>query len=57
MNAHNGSIRHAVFLSNTHIVSVSDDCTMRMWDRTSGQVNSYLLSTSCCPRLCPRKIR
>lgn len=38
INAHTSSIRHAVFLHNSRIVSVSDDLTMRVWDRTSGQV-------------------
>ncbi|KAL4704940.1 hypothetical protein ACJJTC_013397 [Scirpophaga incertulas] len=37
INAHTNSIRHAVFLHNNRIVSVSDDLTMRVWDRTSGQ--------------------
>lgn len=38
ISAHTSSIRHAVFLHNSRIVSVSDDLTMRVWDRTSGQV-------------------
>lgn len=44
MNAHTNSIRHAVFLNNSRIVSVSDDLTMRVWDRTSGQVIHYFLN-------------
>lgn len=35
--AHTSSIRHAVFLHNARIASVSDDGTLRIWDRASGQ--------------------
>ncbi|XP_041978551.1 serine-threonine kinase receptor-associated protein [Aricia agestis] len=37
ISAHTSSIRHAVFLHNSRIASVSDDLTMRIWDRNSGQ--------------------
>ncbi|XP_022125188.1 serine-threonine kinase receptor-associated protein isoform X2 [Pieris rapae] len=37
LSAHTSSIRHAVFLHNSRIVSVSDDLTLRVWDRNSGQ--------------------
>lgn len=37
LSAHSGSIRHAVFLNNHRVVSVSDDCTMRIFDRISGR--------------------
>lgn len=38
MSGHTSSIRHAVFLhNNRRIVSVSDDCTLRVWDRATGQ--------------------
>ncbi|CAK1596280.1 unnamed protein product [Parnassius mnemosyne] len=37
ISAHTNSIRHAVFLQNSRIASVSDDLTLRVWDRNSGQ--------------------
>lgn len=44
--AHTSSIRHAVFLHNSRIASVSDDLTMRIFDRNSGQVINYSLLAS-----------
>lgn len=36
---HTSGIRHVIFMRNdTHIVSCADDKTVRVWDRTSGQV-------------------
>ncbi|XP_063618425.1 serine-threonine kinase receptor-associated protein [Cydia splendana] len=45
-SAHTSSIRHAVFLHNSRIASVSDDLTMRVWDRTSGQEVNKIEFTS-----------
>ncbi|CAG9093664.1 unnamed protein product [Plutella xylostella] len=41
--AHTSSIRHAVFLHNARIASVSDDGTLRIWDRASGQVSALVI--------------
>lgn len=38
-SGHTSGIRHVIFFrGDTHLVTCADDRTLRVWDRTSGQV-------------------
>jgi WD40 repeat protein len=38
-SGHSSGIRHVIFFrGDTHLVTCADDRTLRVWDRTSGQV-------------------
>lgn len=39
-SGHTSGIRHVIFFrEDTHLITCADDKTIRVWDRTSGQVN------------------
>jgi len=41
-SGHTSGIRHVIFFrGDTHLVTCADDRTLRVWDRTSGQVHTY----------------
>lgn len=40
-SGHTSGIRHVIFFrGDTHLVTCADDRTLRVWDRTSGQVHT-----------------
>jgi len=43
-SGHTSGIRHVIFFrGDTHLVTCADDRTLRVWDRTSGQVHAYYM--------------
>lgn len=43
-SGHTSGIRHVIFFrGDTHLVTCADDRTLRVWDRTSGQVHTYYM--------------